>query len=160
MPSLDRFYSMMASFQNTGERIFFTFASLYADIKGATPAQQGIMLSLQNILAFIGQQYFGKTSDRLGRPLIISLGWVISIICSFVIFNFVSPVSIIITFAIYNIGFSMVQPAWNALIGDSYPGRERAIKLGTIGSAATLFGGMIYLAAGLISDLVAQPFQV
>jgi MFS family permease len=148
----------MASFQNTGERIIFSFASLYADIRGASPAQVGIMLSLQNILAFIGQQYFGKASDRVGRAKIIGLGWIISIISSFLILNFLNPVLIIATFAFYNIGFSMVQPAWNALIGDTYSGEDRATKLGIIGSFATFFGGMIYLATGLVSEMFARPF--
>ena len=159
MASLDRLYKVMASFQYTGERIFYTFASLYADLKGATPAQIGVMLSLQNILAFIGQQYFGKSSDKVGRPLIIGFGWIVSIICSFMIFNFVDPILIIATFALYNIGYSMVQPAWNALIGDSFPANIRAKQLGVIGAAATLFGGLLYLAAGLLSSLLFKPFS-
>ncbi len=156
--TLLRKYNIVSTFQNVGERILFTFASLWADHNGASASQVGIMLSLQNILAFASQNVFGRLSDSRGRAKILLLGFGISALSSFVLFQVYSPLMIILIFSLYNIGFSAVQPSWNALIGDSFSVEERAQMLGKIGAFASLAGGVFYLMTGSLSDRFANPY--
>ncbi|MHA2092368.1 MAG: MFS transporter, partial [Candidatus Kariarchaeaceae archaeon] len=156
--SLDKSYSLIASFQNFGERILFTFSGLYADEKGATASEQGILLSLRNILSFMAQQLFGRASDRYGRTVILAFGFLLSAVSSYLMFNVTSPISIIVVFAFYSLGFSAIQPAWSALIGDTYAENERSKMLGHIGAIASLAGGVIYLGAGLLSEDMHKPY--
>jgi len=156
--SLFRKYSLVSSFQNLGERILFTFGSLWADYNGASASQVGIMLSLQNILAFAGQNIFGRLSDRHGRTVILLFGFMLSALTSFAMFQVFSPLLIILVFSLYNIGYSAVQPSWNALIGDSFDVDKRAKMLGNIGAFASLAGGIFYLMTGNISQQFSNPY--
>jgi MFS family permease len=146
--------------QNLGERILFSFTALFAETKGATPSEQGILLSLRNILSFITQQFFGKASDRYGRSLILGIGFLLSVISSFLMSFALTPVSIIILFALYSVGFSAIKPAWDALIGDTYAAEERSRMLGHIGSIASLIGGLMFLGVGLYSDTVSNSYKI
>ncbi len=157
--SLDRQYSLIASLQNMGERILFSFSGLYADYHGATATEQGILLSLRNILSFMAQQVFGKASDKYGRSIILSIGFLISAISSFLMFNVTEPIAIIVVFAFYSLGFSAIQPAWSALIGDTYE-NERSKMLGHIGAIASLIGGILYLLVGIYSDKTDKPYDL
>ncbi|MHA2251462.1 MAG: MFS transporter [Candidatus Kariarchaeaceae archaeon] len=158
--SLDRPYSIIASFQNLGERILFSFSGLYADRNGATASEQGILLSLRNILSFMGQGFFGRASDRYGRAIILSFGFLLSAISTYAMLSVKEPVLIIITFAFYSLGFSAIQPAWSALIGDTYEENDRAKMLGHIGAVASIIGGVFYLSAGFLSGLYENDHEI
>lgn len=159
-PVLEKPYSFIATMQNLGERILFSFTALYSETRGATASQQGILLSLRNILSFITQQFFGKASDKYGRTLILSIGFFLSLVSSFMLSLALTPVTIIILFALYSIGFSAIQPAWSALIGDTYAATERSRMLGHIGSIGGLVGGVMFLIVGLYSDSTSNPYKI
>lgn len=159
-PVLEKPYSFIATMQNLGERILFSFTALFSETRGATASQQGILLSLRNILSFITQQFFGKASDKYGRSLILAIGFLLSVISSFFLSQALTPVTIILLFALYSIGFSAIQPAWSALIGDTYAATERSRMLGHIGSIGGLVGGIMFLFIGLYSDTTSNPYEI
>ncbi len=155
-----RFYSLISIFQNLGQRIIFSFVQLYADSVGATASQQGWLLSFRNIISFSGQQIFGRASDRYGRVIVLIFGFVLASITSVFFIKINTPLLIIIVFAFYSLGFSAIQPSFNALIGDTYTHNDRTQMLGAITSIGGLFGGLSFLVAGLYGDQYENPYGV
>ncbi len=156
---LYRYYSMISSFKILGERILFSFVQLYADQQGATSSDQGYLLSFRNLLSFGGQNVFGSLSDRFGRIIILLFGFLLSAFSSFMFLRSITPVFIIVVFAFYSVGFSAVQPAFNALIGDTFSDLQRAEMLGRVGATSGLLGGIGFLVVGLLSDTLADPYE-
>ncbi len=158
MVALKQFYSAIASLKNLGERIMFAFVQLYADRNGASATEQGWLLSFRNILSFGGQQVFGRGSDKYGRIAILAFGFVMASIASFWLTGIHSPIMIILVYAMYSIGFSAVQPAFSALIGDTYSHEQQTEMLGHITSIGSLIGGFGFLLVGLTSDYLENPY--
>lgn len=155
-----RVLSIISTFQNFGHRILFSFVQLYADMVGATAAQQGLLLSFRNIISFAGQQYFGQASDRVGRIAILTGGFFFSAFTSFLFIDTRSPVLIIVIFAFYSLGFSAIQPVFSAIIGDAYPHQRQAEMLGVIARVGGLFGGLFFLGIGLFNDFYVNPYKL
>lgn len=151
-------YSAISTFQNLGERILFSFVQLYADLHGATTADQGTLLSFRNIISFSGQQIFGRASDRLGRVIILSFGFLLASISSILLLETTTPLSIIIVFAFYALAFSAIQPSFNALIGDTFD-ENRTEMIGAITSVGGLLGGFSFLFVGLFGDTMDDPYS-
>ncbi|MCY3413555.1 MAG: MFS transporter [Candidatus Heimdallarchaeota archaeon] len=154
-----KIYTLILSLQTIGERIIFSFVQLYADKIGASGTEQGVLLSLRNIISFSGQNYFGKASDRYGRISILLIGFLLSAISSFSFLKTITPITVILAFVLYSIGFSAIQPAFSALIGDTYPEHKRAEMLGKIGGIGGFIGASLFLVVGLISDTLLDPYQ-
>lgn len=138
----------------------FSFVQLYADQKGASASEQGVLASFRNILSFGGQQVFGRISDKRGRIVVLIVGFLLSTISSVALSGITSPSLIILVYALYSVGFSAIQPAFSALIGDTYQREEQAKMLGQISSVGGLMGGLGFLLVGMSSDLLADPYPL
>ncbi len=138
----------------------FSFVQLYADYNGATASEQGILASFRNILSFGGQQAFGRISDKRGRLIVLLFGFLLSTLSSIALTGITTPILIILVYALYSIGFSAIQPAFSALIGDTYRREQQAQMLGQISSVGSLLGGVGFLIVGVASDFLVNPYPV
>ena len=125
------------SFSNTLIRRFYP---LFAAAVGTSIAEMGILRSAVNFCSNVLQIGWGSLADRWGKRFFIASGFVASG-CLVTLFLFAKgPAQLIWLIIFWAIFFSMIQPAWNALLGDYTKKDTRGGVVGRVGSISALSG--------------------
>lgn len=148
---------LIAAFNSGGQQFYFNYANLVAVGIGTSPIQMSFITSIQNLGSALLQGFFGKLSDRLGRKLILLLGFIIATITTVLLAFNSSTIVFMIIIAIYSLGISMVIPSWNALIGDISTQKSRMKILGQLGMVGTIFASVVLLILGFLTDYLPFP---
>ncbi|MHA1222547.1 MAG: MFS transporter [Candidatus Heimdallarchaeaceae archaeon] len=133
-----------------GQQFYFNYGTLLAVNIGATSIQMSFITAIQNLGNSVLQGFFGKMSDRLGRRIILILGFLLSAISTIILSFLTSPVIFMVIVALFSIGSSMVFPAWNALLGDITVEKERTRVIGKISIIGTFVSSALLLILGFV----------
>ena len=158
IPRREKIKTMLISATNTsGQQFYFNYANLVAVGIGASPIEMSFITSIQNLGSALLQGFFGRLSDRLGRKIVLLIGFIIATIATvFLAFNS-STIVFMVIIAIYSIGISMIVPSWNALVGDISTEKSRVKILGQIGMIGTITASVILLVLGFLTDYLHFP---
>ncbi len=154
----EKIKAMIISAANSaGQEFYFNYANLVAVGMSATPIQISIITGIQNLGTNLFQGFFGRLSDRLGRKIVLILGFIIATITTaFLAFNS-STIVFMIIIALYSLGISMVIPSWNALLGDISTKKTRVKVIGQLGMVGTISASVILLVLGFLTDYLPFP---
>ena len=101
---------LVAAANTSGQQFYFNYANLVAVGIGASPIEMSFITSIQNLGSALLQGFFGRLSDKIGRKIILLLGFIIATITTaFLAYNS-STVIFMIIIAVYSIGISMIVP--------------------------------------------------
>ncbi|NHK30077.1 MAG: MFS transporter [Asgard group archaeon] len=135
-----------------GQQFYYNYGTLLAVGIGATTIQMSFITAIQNLGSALLQGFFGRLSDKIGRRIVLILGFVIATITTIVLSQLVSPLIFMIIIAVYSLGMSMIIPTWNALLGDMSTEKTRTRFISQVGMTATIFSSIILLIIGFIVD--------
>jgi len=141
-----------------GQNFYFNYATILAVGIGATALMMAFITAIQNLGSAVLQTFFGKLSDRIGRKLVLFIGFIIASITTAVISQLSSPIVFMIVIGIYSLGISMVIPTWNALLGDISTEKTRTKIISQISMIGSFFSSMILLIIGFLTDFL--PFDL
>lgn len=141
-----------------GVTFYFNYATVLAVGIGATAIMMAFITAIQNLGSALLQTFFGKLSDKIGRKIILIIGFIIASITTAVISQLTSPIVFMIVIAIYSLGASMVIPTWNALLGDISTEKTRTKIISQISMIGSFVSSMILLLLGFLTDLL--PFDI
>jgi len=148
---------LVAAANTSGQQFYFNYANLVAVGIGATPIEMSFITSIQNLGSALLQGFFGRLSDKIGRKIVLLLGFIIATITTaFLAYNS-STISFMIIIAAYSIGISMIIPSWNALVGDISTEKSRVKILGQLGMIGTITASIILLVLGFFTDYLPFP---
>ena len=137
-----------------GQQFYWNYATLIAVGIGATPIQMSFITAIQNLGQSLFQGFFGRLSDRLGRKIILLLGFIIATISTINLAFLTSPVIFMVIIGIYSIGISMVIPSWNALMGDITTEKTRSKVISQLSMVGTLTSSVLLLLLGFVIDSI------
>lgn len=137
-----------------GASIIFPLFMLYAQRRGATPVQLGLLAAAFLIAPLLAQLPLGWLVDHWGRVPVLLVGLIGHpfIMIFYVVFN--HPAQLIGLRFVEGILVSAFQPAVSAYIADSTPVEHRNEAYGALN--ATLNAGLFV--GPLVGGLIAQPF--
>jgi len=157
---------IIAIANSSSQQLYFNYTSLLAVGIGTSTIQMSFITAIQNLGSSLLQGVFGKASDKLGRKIILLLGFLIATITTCILAFMTSPLVFMIIIAIYSIGISMVIPAWNALLGDISTEKTRTKLISTMSMIGTIGSSLILLILGSITDFLPGklmnhvPFEI
>jgi MFS family permease len=135
-----------------GQQFYYNYGTLLAVGIGASTIQMSFITAIQNLGSALLQGFFGRLSDKIGRRVVLIVGFIIATITTIVLSQLVSPLIFMIIIAVYSIGLSMIIPTWNALLGDMSNEKTRTRFISQVGMTATIFSSIILLIVGFIVD--------
>ncbi|NHJ85999.1 MAG: MFS transporter, partial [Asgard group archaeon] len=141
-----------------GQNFYFNYATILAVGIGATPLMMSFITAIQNLGSALFQTFFGKLSDKIGRKLILIIGFIVATITTAIISQLSSPLIFVIVIGIYSLGISMVIPTWNALLGDISTKKTRTKIISQISMIGSFVASMILLLVGFLTDFL--PFDL
>ncbi|MCK4971807.1 MAG: MFS transporter [Candidatus Heimdallarchaeota archaeon] len=141
-----------------GVSFYFNYATVLAVGIGATALMMSFITAIQNLGSAVLQTFFGNLSDKIGRKIILIIGFTIASITTVVISQMSSPIVFMIVIAIYSLGMSMVIPTWNALLGDISTEKTRTKIISQISMIGSFVSSMILLLLGFLTDFL--PFDL
>ena len=153
------FTNLLAVTNNGGQTFYFNYATILAVEIGATAIQLSFITAIQNLGSALLQTVFGKQSDKIGRKLILILGFIIASISTAIISFLSSPIVFMIIIAIYSLGISMVIPTWNALLGDISTKETRTKVISQISMIGSFVSSMILLLLGFLTDFLPYDLE-
>ena len=136
-----------------GQQFYYNYGTLLAVGIGSSTIQMSFITAIQNLGSALLQGFFGRLSDKIGRRLVLIVGFIIATITTIVLSQLVRPLIFMIIIAIYSIGMSMIIPTWNALLGDISTEKTRTRFISQVGMTATIFSSLILLIIGFVVDL-------
>ncbi|MEE9409970.1 MAG: MFS transporter [Candidatus Heimdallarchaeota archaeon] len=145
---------LLAVSNSSGQQFYFNYGTLLAIGIGATTIQMSFITAIQNLGSSLFQGVFGRFSDKVGRRIILLLGFIIATITTFTLSFMTSPLVFMIIIGIYSIGMSLIIPAWNALLGDISTEKTRTRLIGKMSMIGTIGSSIILLILGSFSDLL------
>ncbi|MCG3221685.1 MAG: MFS transporter [Candidatus Heimdallarchaeota archaeon] len=146
------FAKIIAVGSSGGQQLYYNYGILLAVGIGATTIQMSFITAIQNLGTTLLQGFFGRLSDKIGRRIVLILGFVIATITTIVISQLVSPLIFMIIIALYSVGLSMIIPTWNALQGDMSTEETRTRFISQLGMIATIASSVILLILGFLTD--------
>ncbi len=146
------FAKIIAIGSSGGQNLYFNYGILLAVGIGVTTIQMSFITAIQNLGSALLQGFFGRLSDKIGRRIVLILGFVIATITTIVLSQLVSPLIFMIIIALYSIGLSMIIPTWNALLGDMSTEETRTRFISQMGMIATIASSVILLILGFLTD--------
>ncbi len=141
-----------------GVNFYFNYATVLAVGIGATALMMSFITAIQTLGSALLQTFFGKLSDKIGRKVVLIIGFIIASITTVVISQLTSPIIYMIVIAIYSLGMSMVIPTWNALLGDVSTEKTRTKIISQISMIGSFVSSMILLLLGFLTDFL--PFDL
>ncbi|NPD87706.1 MAG: MFS transporter [Asgard group archaeon] len=135
-----------------GQQLYYNYGILLAVGIGASTIQMSFITAIQNLGSALLQGFFGRLSDKIGRRIVLIMGFVIATITTIVLSRLVNPLIFMIIIALYSIGLSMIIPTWNALLGDMSTEETRTRFISQLGIIATLGSSTILLILGFLTD--------
>lgn len=141
-----------------GMNFYFNYATVLAVGIGATAIMMAFITAIQSLGSALLQTLFGRLSDKIGRKLILMIGFIIATITTVVISQLSSPIVFMIVIAVYSLGMSMVIPTWNALLGDISTEKTRTKVISQISMIGSFVSSMILLLIGFLTDFL--PFDL
>lgn len=138
--------------QSTALQLYFNYGTLLAIRIGAEPIHMSFITAIQNLGTALLQGLFGQLSDRLGRKIVLSLGFLITTIATIGLASLSNVIVFMIIIGCYSIGMSMVVPSWNALMGDLSTKETQTKLIGKLSMIGTLSSSVIMLILGFTSD--------
>ncbi|MHA1347085.1 MAG: MFS transporter [Candidatus Heimdallarchaeaceae archaeon] len=141
-----------------GVNFYFNYATVLAVGIGATALMMSFITAIQNLGSALLQTYFGKLSDKIGRKIVLFIGFIIATITTVVISQISSPIIFMIVIGVYSLGMSMVIPTWNALLGDISTKKTRTKIISQISMIGSFVSSMILLLLGFLTDFL--PFDL
>ena len=145
---------IIAVANSSSQQLYFNYTSLLAVGIGASTIQMSFITAIQNLGSALLQGVFGKASDKLGRKIILLLGFLIATITTCILAFMTSPIVFMVIIAIYSLGVSMVIPAWNALLGDISTEKTRTKLISTMSMIGTIGSSLILLILGSVTDFL------
>ncbi|NHJ47446.1 MAG: MFS transporter [Asgard group archaeon] len=149
----------ISMFATANINIFMQFYSVFANVYGVSKAVLGFLTSIRNLISGIFQGTIGRLSDKIGRRIILLIGFIISFLIPFpLLFNRSQWLMIIIAI-VQALSVSIIIPSWNALLGDVTEPSFRATFIGRLTSVARLFSVSLTLGLGGIFAIIEYRYN-
>ncbi|MHA2309361.1 MAG: MFS transporter [Candidatus Heimdallarchaeaceae archaeon] len=148
-----KFFAKIIAIGNSGgQQLYYNYGTLLAVGIGVTTIQMSFITAIQNLGSALLQGFFGRLSDKIGRRIVLIMGFVIATITTIVLSQLVSPLIFMIIIALYSVGLSMIIPTWNALLGDMSTEETRTRFISQLGMIATIVSSVVLLILGFLTD--------
>lgn len=138
--------------QSTALQLYFNYGTLLAIRIGAEPIHMSFITAIQNLGTALLQGLFGQLSDRLGRKIVLIIGFLITTISIIGLASLSNVIGFMIIIGFYSIGMSMIIPSWNALMGDLSTKETQTKLIGKLSMIGTISSSVIMLILGFTSD--------
>lgn len=120
-----------------------------------TPLEIGSFFGILGVIVIIGNIGFGKTSDRIGRKWLITIGSVVAALSLYMFMHASGTVDFYLAGAILGIAISMRGPTIQAMIADLSDARAYGSVMGTFGAISNsayvvgpILGGVMFDTSG------------
>lgn len=136
----------------TGSYMRVPIVPLYASAHGATPAQVGLIVGVNAVVAALCAIPLGRASDRFGRRALMLLGVAVSAVTSLALPFVHTPSALAAVYGLAGIGLAAFTPSVMSLVGDVAPRGGVARAFGWYTTALYAAFGAGPIVGGLVAD--------
>jgi MFS family permease len=127
--------SVMEGLQNMTVGVLEAFLPIYAvKVAGLNEFQAGILWGVQIVTTILSKPIMGKTSDKYGRKVLITVGLLICAVSFGMIPVFKSFYLLMLTAAFFGLGEALVTSSGAAFVADLCKERHFGTAMGTFGT--------------------------
>jgi predicted MFS family arabinose efflux permease len=137
-----------------GYSLFFYFFVTQLQAAGWSPSSTNLIASLMGLASIVGGVVFGRLSDRLGRPLLMMIGFLIISSAPLLALT-ASLVPVLLAAIGFGLCVSGTPTAISAVVADHLSGRAFGAAFGSL----TFAFGMAQLAGPQIAGILADRFD-
>lgn len=136
----------------TGAYMRVPIVPLYASAHGATPAQVGMIVGANAVVAALCAIPLGRASDRWGRRALLLSGIALSAISSLALPLVQVPAALVLVYGLAGVGLAAFTPSVMSLVGDVAPPGRVAQAFAWYTTALYTAFGAGPIVGGLVAD--------